>query len=54
MTSNLVALAGLIVAVIGLAILVWFHSGRLDDLEARVTTFETIRIEYVAPADNSG
>ena len=30
------------------------NRGRIDDLEQRVTMFETVRIEYVAPADNSG
>lgn len=34
--------------------IVWLQNGRLDDLEARMITFETVRIEYVAPAKDSG
>lgn len=33
---------------------IWHNEGRLDDLEIRITTFETVRIEYVAPTDDSG
>ena len=48
------SIVGLTIAVIFLVVLAWLQAGRLDDLEARVTTFETIRIEYVAPAGDSG
>ncbi len=34
--------------------LTWLLGGRIDDLEERMTTFETVRIEIVAPAEDSG
>ena len=48
----------LFVMVLGLAVLltiVWVvQDARIDDLEERVTTFESVRIEVVAPVDDSG
>ncbi len=48
----------LFVIVVGLAILSTIVSlvqgARIGDLEERVTTFETVRIELVAPAEDSG
>ncbi len=48
------AFVGLVMAVIFLAVLAWLQSGRIDGLEDRMTTFETVRIEAVAPAEDSG
>ena len=48
----------LFVIVLGLAVLltiVWVvQDARIGDLEERVTIFEGVRIEVVAPADDSG
>ncbi len=48
----------LFVMVVGLAVLLTIVSvvqdGRIGDLEERVTTFETVRIEVVAPTEDSG
>ena len=48
----------LFVTVVGLAVLLIMVSvvqdARLGELEERVTTFETVRIEVVAPAEDSG
>ena len=48
----------LFVIVVGLAVLSTIVSvvqgARIGDLEERVTTFETVRIEVVAPAEDSG
>ena len=48
----------LFVMVVGLAVLLTIVSvvqdARIGDLEERVTTFETVRIEVVAPAEDSG
>ena len=48
----------LFVLVVGLAVLLSVVSvvqeARIGDLEERVTTFETVRIEVVAPAEDSG
>ena len=48
----------LFIMVVGLAVLltiVWVvQDARIGDLEERVTTFETVRIEIVAPAEDSG
>ena len=48
----------LFVVVVGLAVLLTIVSvvqgARIADLEERLTTFETVRIEVVAPAEDSG
>ena len=48
----------LFVIVVGLAVLstivLVVQDARIGDLEERVTTFETVRIEVVAPAEDSG
>ncbi len=48
----------LFVMVLGLAVLLTIvavvQDARIDDLEERVTTFETVRIEVVAAAEDSG
>ena len=48
----------LLVIVVGLAVLLTIVSvvqdARIGDLEERVTTFETVRIEVVAPTEDSG
>ena len=48
----------LFVIVLGLAVLLTIvavvQDARIDDLEERVTNFESIRIEVVAPAEDSG
>ena len=48
----------LLVTVVGLAVLLTIVSvvqdARIGELEERVTTFETVRIEVVAPAEDSG
>ncbi len=43
----------LAIAVLGIAVLLssYVIDNRLDELEQRVTTFETVRIEMVAPAE---
>ena len=48
-TLALIALVLLTVTVLSMRVF-----DRLDDLEKRVTTFETIRIEAVVPAKDSG
>jgi hypothetical protein len=43
-----------VILVIAVIILTWFAHydlNRIDDLEQRVTTFETVRIEYIAPPE---
>ncbi len=44
--------------VVGIAVVLTIVSGvtdaRIGDLEERVTTFETVRIEVVAPTEDSG
>ena len=45
----------IVICLAAVAIIIMFllesqhHANRIDDLEERVTTFETVRIEYVAP-----
>lgn len=46
--------AGLKLCIVGLVLLDISQDMRIDQLEDRITTFETVRIEYVAPPTDSG
>ncbi len=46
-----IILLGFLVAMILATLEISHNSNRIDDLEQRVTTFETVRIEMVAPPE---
>ena len=52
--DRMLLILGVLLITLAFMVEIGRNRARLDDLEARITTFETVRIEYIAPADDSG